>query len=281
MFNANVITLQGMNAVRVLVGGDRKMVITRAVGGSGVSSESGLPALAALPRVNQTLSIVSLTHGASGPELLIRVSSSGLQTAYTLRQVGIYARLDGEEEFLFQILQDETGVSVSAESDAVGITLDVTVGIAVDAASASVTLDSAAYVTYAQLQAALGDVPRIRDSVTFSVAPNQWEDSLNGAGEPVYPELYWQAVIRNERFSSAYFPLALFSPVSLPATAEYGVSPHCDMQNGELYLFAQERPQTALICECHMFLTDRSELGALPVETGAVGRMWGSLFGLS
>ena len=281
MFNTNVITLQGMNAARALLAGNRTMVITRAVGGSEVSSASGLPAMTALPRVNQTLSIVCLLQGNNGPELLIRIASAGLETAYALHQIGVYARLDDEEEFLFQILQDEAGVNVPAQSEAVGITLDLRIGLAVEVGDATVTLDSAAYVTYGQLQIIMGDVPRTRDSVTFSVNPNQWEESLTGAGEPVYPGLYWQAVIRNERFSHAYSPRILFHPSSIPRTAAYGVSVFCDMRDGELYLFSQEKPQTGLICECHMLITAQSELAGLPVEPAASGgRTWGSLFGL-
>ncbi|MBQ6207110.1 MAG: hypothetical protein IJK52_08510 [Oscillospiraceae bacterium] len=281
MFNTNVITLQGMNAARALLAGNRTMVITRAVGGSEVSSASGLPAMTALPRVNQTLSIVCLLQGNNGPELLIRIASAGLETAYALHQIGVYARLDDEEEFLFQILQDEAGVNVPAQSEAVGITLDLRIGLAVEVGDATVTLDSAAYVTYGQLQGIMGDVPRTRDSVAFSVDPNQWESSLTGAGAPIFPGLYWQAVIRDSKFSDKHLPLLLFHPTSLPATARYGVSAFCDMEYGELYLFAQEKPETPLIGECHMFITQRSDLSGLPVEPGASGRRtWGSLFGL-
>lgn len=281
MFSTNVITLQGMNAARALLAGGKKITITRAVGGESVSLEGGLPAMTALPGVNQTLSVVSLIQGNNGPELLLRIASAGLQTAYTLRQIGIYAKLDDEEEILFQILQDETGVSVPAESDSVGITLDLKIGLAVDVGEAAVTLDSAAYVTYGQLQVIMGDVPRTRDSVTFSVNPSQWEESLTGAGEPVYPGLCWQAVIQNARFSNAYFPLLLFHPSALPATARYGISTFCDMRDGELYLFAREKPETGLVCECRMFITEASELNALPVEPGVSGSAtWGALFGL-
>ena len=281
LFSTNVLTLQGMNAARALLAGGRTMTITRAVGGESVSSESGLPAMTALPRVNQTLSIVCLLQGNNGPELLIRIASAGLETAYALHQIGVYARLDDEEEFLFQILQDEAGVNVPAQSEAVGITLDLRIGLGVDIGDATVTLDSAAYVTYGQLQLIMGDVPRTRDSVAFSVAPNQWESSLTGLGTPVYPGLYWQAVIRDSKFSDKHLPLLLFHPTSLPATAQYGVSRLCDMKHGELYLFAQEKPETPLIGECHMFITQRSDLSGLPVEPGASGRRtWGSLFGL-
>lgn len=279
MFSTNVMTLQGINAARALLTGNKTMTITRAVGGSNISSVSGLPAMTALPRVNQTLSIVSLIQGASGPELLIRIASAGLETAYTLHQIGVYARLDDGEEFLLQILQDETGVNVPAQSEAVGITLDIKIGIAVDVGEATVTLDSAAYVTYGQLRIIMGDVPRTRDSVAFSVSPNQWESSLTGLGAPIYPGLYWQAVIRDEKFSNQYLPLLLFHPSCLPATAQYGVSTFCDMQYRELYLFAQEKPATPLIGECHMFITAQSELAGLSVEPGASGRRtWGSLF---
>ena len=281
MFSTNVITLQGMNAACALMAGGRTLSITRAVGGSGVSSESGLPALTVLSHVNQELPIVNLIRGSNGPELLVRIESAGLQTAYTLHQIGIYARLDNEEEFLFQILQDEAGVNVPAQSEAVGITLDLRIGLAVEVGNATVTLDSAAYVTYGQLQVIMGDVPRTRDSVPFSVAPQNWERNLTPSGDSVSLGLDWRALIRDDRFSSSYFPLVLFHSGFLPITARYGVSSHCDMEDGVLYLYAQEKPESVFMGECHMFITERSELSGLPVESGASGGgTWGSLFGL-
>ena len=282
MFSTNVITLQGMNAARAILAGGKKITITRAVGGESVSLEGGLPAMTALPGVNQTLSVVSLIQGNNGPELLLRIASAGLQTAYTLRQIGIYAKLDDEVEILFQILQDETGVSVPAESDSVGITLDLKIGLAVDVGEAAVTLDSAAYVTYGQLQVIMGDVPRTRDSVTFSVAPQNWERNLTPSGDPVPLGLDWRAVIRDGRFSASYFPLVIFHSGFLPVTARHGVSSHCDIEDGVLYLYAQEKPESVLMGECHMLITEQSELSGLPVEAGASGGgTWGDLFGLS
>ena len=282
MFSTNVVTFQGMNTARALLAGNKTMIITRAVGGSGVASESGLPALTVLPHINQELSIVSLIQGNNGPELLVRIASAGLQSAYTLHQIGIYARLDDEEEFLFQILQDEGGVNIPAQSEAVGITLDVRVGLAVEVGEATVTLDSAAYVTYGQLQVIMGDVPRTRDSVTFSVAPQNWERNLTPSGDPVPLGLDWRAVIRDGRFSASYFPLVIFHSGFLPVTARHGVSSHCDIEDGVLYLYAQEKPESVLMGECHMLITEQSELSGLPVEAGASGGgTWGDLFGLS
>ena len=277
LFSTNVLTLQGMNAARALLAGGRTMTITRAVGGE--LARYGRAA----GRLDYDLTETAIRVRQYGWQQNINVppASAGLETAYALHQIGVYARLDDEEEFLFQILQDENGVNIPAQSEAVGITLDVRAGLAVEVGEATVTLDSAAYVTYGQLQVIMGDVPRTRDSVTFSVNPNQWEESLTEAGEPVYPGLYWQAVIRNEQFSHAYFPRILFHPSSIPLTAAYGVSVFCDMRDGELYLFSQEKPQTGLICECHMLITAQSELAGLPVEPAASGgRTWGSLFGL-
>ena len=137
MFDKNTITAQGLEMIRSLLTGGKQLIFTRAVGGESVSSESGLPAMTALPRVNQTLSIVCLVQGNNGPELLIRIASAELETAYALHQIGVYARLDDEEEFLFQILQDENGVNIPAQSEAVGITLDVRAGLAVEVGAAN------------------------------------------------------------------------------------------------------------------------------------------------
>lgn len=275
MFNQNVITLQGMEAARDILAGGKTLSITRAVGGSGVSSESGLPALTVLPHVNQELSIVHVIRGASGPELLVRIASSGLQTAYTLHQIGIYAKVDNGAEILFQILQDENGIGIPDAGDAVGFALDVKVGIAVDNADAVVTLDSAAYVTYGQLRDALADVPTMPERIAFSVAPLQWEQNPDSA----QTGFAFRGVVSDARFSADGVPFVLFSPESLPVANFYGVSTSCQTRDGELYLYAMEIPENSTLeGECYMLFP-----GAGASNAGAIGGngTWGALFGLS
>ena len=275
MFSTNIVTLQGMNTVRVLLMGGKTLRITRAVGGSAVSSESGLPAMTALPVVNQTLSVVCLIQGNDGPELLIRIASAGLETAYALHQIGIYARMDDEEEFLFQILQDENGANIPAQSEAVGLTLDVRAGLAVEVGEATVTLDSAAYVTYEQLRHALTDVPTMPGSVAFSVTPLQWEQNPNS----LQTGFGFRAVVSDARFSAEGVPLVLFAQESLPVANFCGVSSACQTRDGELYLYAKEVPENATLAgECHMLIP-----GAGASNAGAIGGngTWGALFGLS
>ena len=276
IFNQHVITTRGLEMIRELLTGDKKLRFTRVVGGSNPSKESELPTLTALPSENQTLALTGITKGQSGPALRVRVASHGLENEYTLRQVGIYAKLnDNGTETLFQITQDETGVRIPAQSDTAGMTLDLSVGIAVDIRDAAVMIDSSAFVTTGQLYDALGDVVRTRASVQFYVAPEEWEEIPDG--DMPLNGLWWQVCLRNERFSRDYVPHVIFDAHSILETMRYGISVKSDMLDGELYLYAGEKPEAPVSGDCYMLMMDPYTVNGSVIFNNQNGK-WGDLF---
>ena len=273
MFDKNTITAQGLEMIRSLLTGGKQLIFTRAVGGSDTSTEGELYALTALPSENQTLALTAVTRGQSGSVLSVRIASQGLESEYTLRQVGIYAKLDDNgTETLLQVAQDETGVRIPAQSDSAGMTLDLSIGIKADIGEAAVMIDSSAYVTTGQLYDALGDVVRTRTSVQFYIAPEEWEEIPDG-DMPVNG-LLWQVCLRNDRFSRNYVPYVIFDAHSILETMRYGISVKSDMLDGELYLYAEEKPEVAISGDCYMLMMDPYSLNGSVIRNGT----WGNLF---
>ena len=275
----NVITAQGAELIRGLLTGNKKLIFTRAVGGSGACTDSELPALTALPSENQALTITSMKSGSVGPVLGVRVSSNGLNESYTLKQIGVYAKLDDNgTETLLLVTQNEPGTRIPAQTETTGMTLDLSIGIAVDIGDAAVMIDSSAYVTTGQLQNTLCDVVRTRNRVSFSVVPGQWINVVNDD----LPGLLWQAAVSNDLFSEDYSPQVFFYPASFPLANQYGVSVHCDMENGKLILYAQKKPEAQISGEVLMLLEDSSAISGAVILNGGNGIVsggaWGDLF---
>ena len=277
---SNVITGRGAELIRELLAGNKKLIFTRAVGGDGVCTDSELPALTALPSENQTLALTDMISDSNGPRLSVRVSSNGLQSAYTLRQIGVYAKLDDNgTETLLQVAQVEPEINIPAQSDTVGMTLDLSIGIAVDIGDAAVIIDNSAYVTTRQLHNTVCDVVRTRNSVNFIIQNNAWESENAG----VFTGPYWKATVLNDRFSNDYFPLVTFDPEIIREGAQYGLSSECDMRDGKLYLYAIAKPEVTIYGTCRMLITESPAISGAAILNGGSGNVgdngtWGGLF---
>ena len=90
------------------------MSITGAKGASGFVEEAQLTGQADLTNIMQTLSITGYSAQGSGIAYRVQVLAAGAE--YTLRQIGIYGKLDGGSETLIAIYQDAGGMTVPALS---------------------------------------------------------------------------------------------------------------------------------------------------------------------
>ena len=277
----NIITGRGAELIRELLTGNKKLIFTRAVGGDSICTDSELPALTALPSENQTLALTDMISDGNGPRLSVRVSSNGLDESYTLRQIGVYAKLDDNgTETLIQVAQVEPEIRIPAQSETTtGMTIDLSIGIDVDIGDAVVLVDSSAYVTTQQLHNTVCDVVRTRNRVAFNVSLGDWESESAG----VFTGTYWKATVSNDRFSKDYFPWIAFDPESIRQGAKYGLSSYCNMVDGKLYLYATAKPDNGVIGEVLMLITESSAISGAAILNGGSGNVsdngtWGGLF---
>lgn len=97
----------------------RRLTITAAYGGSGLVDEDKLVEQEDLLERKQTLNIVEVSDAPSGKTLTIQIYNKDLTEAYSLSQIGVYAKLDGvnEKEQLLFVTQDRNPVLVPPESE--------------------------------------------------------------------------------------------------------------------------------------------------------------------
>lgn len=138
----------------------RKLTITAAYGGTGLVDADKLVEQTGLLDQKQTLNIVEVADAPSGKTLTIQVHNKNLTEEYSLSQIGVYAKLDGEgetEKLLF-ITQDRSPVLVPPESEESFVfELYYNVGIT-NTGRFHVTIDAAGVVTLERLRRELAPI---------------------------------------------------------------------------------------------------------------------------
>lgn len=117
MWNDAVITNAGRELLSRWTTGET-LEITRAATGQGTASAVQLMAQTSLVSEKQAMSIVEKGERvANGVRIRLQITSKGVQAAYTINQIGIWARVGSEAEVLVAIYQDATGVRAPSESE--------------------------------------------------------------------------------------------------------------------------------------------------------------------
>lgn len=124
------------------------ITITRAVSGAG----SVIPALLGIQTdvtdIKQTLSLGVITTEAAVVSVPIILNNVGLETGYTLWQVGVFAKKNDEAEVLLFIAQSTTGDPIPPESVVPNVYVEIDFKVAYSSEAAiTVVADPAGPVT--------------------------------------------------------------------------------------------------------------------------------------
>lgn len=114
MWNDSVVTDGGIQLLSQWAGGGT-LTITRAAAGSGTTDVVVLSKMTALTNERQQPEIVGYRTEENGIRYSIRLTAADEE--YTANQIGIFARLDGGNETLIAIYQDESGIQIPAKTD--------------------------------------------------------------------------------------------------------------------------------------------------------------------
>lgn len=91
--------------------------VTRVVGGSGYTAD--IPNAAALPEIRQTLAVGEARCAGSTAVLPVTLAAVGLESSYTLTELGVYAEDPNEGEILYCVYRLDEPVTIQAGSDTV------------------------------------------------------------------------------------------------------------------------------------------------------------------
>lgn len=151
MWNEATITNRGLAVYNRWLGGEA-LTLTGAKGGDRVTDN---PAAATdLARTKQTLTLAGTEAVSGGQRVKVRALSVGLETGYTLRQMGIWGRIGSETPVLLILLQDADGVAIPSQSENADFVLELSAFLqAVSAGSFSAVIDPDALATRAAVKA--------------------------------------------------------------------------------------------------------------------------------
>lgn len=123
--------------------------VTYATGGAGNMTDDELNAANEVSEQKQVFEIISVDDVDGGKQVGVKITNKGITESYKLRQVAIYAAMDGDEtSHLITITQDAHGVEVPAEAENPNFLFELYIVIAIShTAQIKVTVENVASVS--------------------------------------------------------------------------------------------------------------------------------------
>lgn len=148
------VTDTGQTMLAQIAGGEHTLTILKATAGTGTRNVSDLAAATALVNERGDITIVEVQRQSNSTRVWTRVQPSAL--AYTVKEIGIWAKVDNGASALFSIHQNSDGVQVPASTDDPNFIFDLICTFALsNTDNFSVTVDPTSLVTQADIADAL------------------------------------------------------------------------------------------------------------------------------
>lgn len=155
MWEVATITDAGSNLLASWITGT-ELRITRAAAGSGTVADADLYALTALKEQKQSMSIVGMSQDENG--VTVKLQLEAATDAYTLQQIGVFAKVGSGTEALLAVFQDNVGISIPAASTSQSFIYNFFATIAVNnTGTLTIEIDGGASVTLETVQDLIGD----------------------------------------------------------------------------------------------------------------------------
>lgn len=162
------------------------LTITKAQSGSGYVAANQLAAQAALTNPVQALTITGYQTGDTGVTYRVQILAHTVE--YTLRQIGIFAKLDTGAETLIAIFEDETGLTIPSSADVSDFVFSFSATVQMsNAGSLTVNMDTSALVSRSEMEAYVAealanvDIPALDEHIANKQNPHEVTYAQTGA----------------------------------------------------------------------------------------------------
>lgn len=144
------------------------LTITSAAGGTGTEAVEDLPSMTELTNQVQAFTVKSIEDVSEGKKIKFLISNAGIEEAYTMQQVGVWAKLQNDEdETLLMVIQDSNGLEVPSEDDVQDFAIEMFVILKISStANIDITVDSTALVSVADFEILQAEVTALHDTAT-------------------------------------------------------------------------------------------------------------------
>lgn len=186
-WNNAVLTKLGENLLSGMLNG-AKLTFTRVVLGDKTVKDELLPTQTSVFSPIPAPALIAGKREApskNGTEIIIQIRNDGVAETTRMRQIGLFAQTEHDDEVMLAILQDETGEEIPAYADfsQFEISLALTIGIS-RTNNISVIVSPSVYATAAQLEAVKSECAKIKYTAVETVErdPNKPSYGLDESG---------------------------------------------------------------------------------------------------
>ena len=205
------------------------ILLTGAMGGEGYTEGSSLMSLTEIEPPVHELGLAGIVTEKGKMTVKVHGQNTGVETRYTLRLIGIFAREKGAGggDVLFAVIQDRTGelIPAAAENPEFLLEFDFVIPLS-NAENIEVVISSSLFA----LQVG---VERMARRVDIAISRENWNVQTDGT-------LYTDVPLKE--ITADLTPFLTVLPDSLPAAKSCGMSTVCQTLEGRLRVFAQKNP---------------------------------------
>lgn len=217
---SGVITDSGEQLLQALIGG-ATLTFTSVQTGSGNNANMQTATALNSPVATGTMTGQIETNG-----FFVRMKIPAYTTAYTMKEIGLWARTGNASPVLFAVMQDATGIDIPASSSFPDFVYNMSTFIAAsNTSSVSFTVDTSSYVSEGEFEEAMGNVVELsRDfyssttSCSCPIGPDQKtyivyssSSNQNGIMDATYGALI---IVSNGKFAQIHKGSAITVSVS-------------------------------------------------------------------
>ena len=205
------------------------ILITEAVGGEGYTEGSGLMSLTEIEPPVHELGLAGIGTEKGKITVKVHVQNIGVDTRYTLRQIGIFAKEKGAGggDVLFAVIQDRTGEIIPSvfENPEYLLEFDFVIPVS-NAENIEVVISSGLFA----LQVGAENMIMRRDIV---IPRENWNVLPDGS-------LYIDVAVKG--VTEDMTPVVSITPDSLGIAKACGMSTGCETFEGRLRVYSQKSP---------------------------------------
>lgn len=172
------ITNAGAAMLAQIAGGGHTLTILSASAGTGTRSQSEMASATALVAEKGEITIAEKQYRSDCVKIWTRISP--ISAAYTVKEIGVWAKVDDGSKTLFSIHQNTDGVIIPSSSDDPNFIFDLICTYAPsNMDNFSVTVDPTSVVTQTQI----ADVVRFTDQVLTDAQKTRVQENIGAAPE--------------------------------------------------------------------------------------------------
>ena len=196
----SVITDGGLSMLEQIAAGGSVLNLTKVVTGKGTVSSADLHSQTAVSSIEDaTTGVLTRKIESDGVRISVRIYS--YTEEYTMKQIGIYGKVDNGNETLFALLQNTDGIDILAYANFPDFAFNISLFVeSANASSFTATVNTNALVSQGQLNEALSNVVSLTRSYYASTSSVSCPFSENSK-----TYLVWTAGAANDGMDDASY----------------------------------------------------------------------------